>query len=107
MNYSFGDIVLVRFPYTDSSRNKIRPSLILLDTGDDDVLLAKMTSRRPFVTHDIPLSDWKSASLPLASIVRLHKINTIAKTEIIAITGRLSQVDRMTVLQHLKEMWSV
>jgi hypothetical protein len=53
------------------------------------------------------LRDWKSASLPLASTIRLHKINTITKTEIIASTGKLLEVDPMTVLQHLREMWEL
>jgi mRNA interferase MazF len=107
VSYSFGDIILVRFPYTDSSNEKVRPSLVLLDTGDDDIILARMTSKNPFVVHDILLNDWKAANLPSVSIVRLHKINTIVKNRIIAITGKLSEVDRTSVLNHLQTMWDI
>lgn len=107
MSYSFGDIILVRFPYTDSSNDKIRPSLVLLDTGDDDIVLARVTSKNPLVVHDISLNDWKVANLPLASTVRLHKINTVVKSKILDITGKLSKADNVAVRQHLQKMWDV
>jgi mRNA interferase MazF len=105
VSYSFGDIVLVRFPYTDSSNDKIRPSLVLLDTGDDDIVLARVTSKKPYIAHDIRLQDWKAAHLPSASTIRLHKINTIVKTRIIDTLGQLSEADRTVVRQHLQKMW--
>lgn len=36
--YSFGDIVLVNFPFTDRSTIKRRPALVIIH--DDDILLA-------------------------------------------------------------------
>jgi mRNA interferase MazF len=102
---TFGDIVLIRFPYTDLSKDKLRPSLVLLDTGDDDILLARMTSKKPHAIHDISLNDWKAASLPMAFIVRLHKINTIVKSRIIEHVGKLSEDDQRVIRQHLQKMW--
>jgi len=38
MIYSFGEIVLISFPYLDTTKQ--RPALVILDTGDDDFILA-------------------------------------------------------------------
>lgn len=41
--YKFGDVVLVVFSQTDGSK-KQRPALVVLDTGDDDIVLAPVTT---------------------------------------------------------------
>ncbi len=78
--YSQGDIVVVRFPFTDGSEFKKRPALILSNakvnkTGD--YLLVQITSK----THHDDLSmiiDNRDCSnpLPLKSSIRAHKIFT-------------------------------
>jgi mRNA interferase MazF len=40
INYQPGDLVLVAFPFTGGG-SKVRPALVLLDTGDDDILVAR------------------------------------------------------------------
>jgi hypothetical protein len=40
-SYQSGEVVLVSFPFTQSSQTKNRPALVLLDTGDADVLVAR------------------------------------------------------------------
>lgn len=43
IKYKFGDVVLVVFSQADGSR-KQRPALVVLDTGDDDIVLAPITT---------------------------------------------------------------
>ncbi len=47
--YKQGDIVLVRFPYTDYTNYKVRPALVvsnrIINTGSD-VILAQMTTKK-------------------------------------------------------------
>jgi mRNA interferase MazF len=105
MRYKFGDLLLLNYPFSDSSRSKIRPGVVLLDIGGDDVLVARLTSREPHTVHDLVLKEWKAANLPLASVVRLHKMTAISKTQIVAHTGILSEVDREEIFQHLQGMW--
>jgi hypothetical protein len=43
--YRFGDILLLSFPFTGGIGSKRGPALVLLDTGDADVLVARITSQ--------------------------------------------------------------
>jgi mRNA interferase MazF len=43
--YAAGDIVLLQFPFTDTAGSKRRPALVLLDTGDDDIVVARVTGQ--------------------------------------------------------------
>lgn len=46
-----GQIVLVRFPFVDEGKTKLRPALVLEDTLDDDVLVLqnyRAVSQIPF-----------------------------------------------------------
>ena len=42
---SVGTIVLVRFPFSDLSRSKLRPAVVLADTGRNDWILCQVTSQ--------------------------------------------------------------
>ena len=43
--YDFGTIVLVNFPQTDLKKGPKRPALVIYDEGDEDVILARITSQ--------------------------------------------------------------
>jgi mRNA-degrading endonuclease toxin of MazEF toxin-antitoxin module len=40
-----GDLVLVAFPFVGSAQSKRRPALVILDTGDDDIVVARVTTQ--------------------------------------------------------------
>jgi mRNA interferase MazF len=82
MNYQAGDLVLVDFPFTASDPCKPRPALVLLDAGDADVLLARVTTQPHNTRFDVSLSCWKQAGLLAPSTVRLHKLATLAKSRV-------------------------
>lgn len=42
--FAAGEIVLVRFPFSDLTRTKLRPALVLADAGRGDFLLCQITS---------------------------------------------------------------
>lgn len=107
-NYQAGDLVLVGFPLTVSGAGKPRPALVLFDTGDADVVLARVTTQSYATPHDIPLTDWQQAGLLAPSIVRLHKLATLAKSRVRRQLGALTQSDRQdvaTVLQQMATSW--
>ncbi len=42
---SVGEIVFVRFPFSDLSQYKLRPALVLAQAGKSDFILCQITSR--------------------------------------------------------------
>jgi mRNA interferase MazF len=103
-----GDVVLVAFPFTSGGESKQRPALVLLDTGDDDLVIARVTTQVYQTPHDVFLTDWKKAGLLAPSVVRLHKVATLAKSRVSRRLGRLEMGDRQKVaaaLPHLFAGW--
>ncbi|MHA1490817.1 MAG: type II toxin-antitoxin system PemK/MazF family toxin [Promethearchaeota archaeon] len=82
-----GDIILIRFPYTDLSSSKVRPPLIIKESGLD-VLIAAITSKIPNTlgSHDILIEDthieFNLTGLNKSSVILLDKIATVIKSEI-------------------------
>ena len=104
--YSGGDIVLLDFAFSSGAGSKKRPGLILLDTGDDDILVAKITSRAAKRVFEIQIADWKGAGLLQPSLVRMNKIATFEKTGVLRQLGTLEQADWARVRIAVKNMWA-
>jgi len=75
----FGDIILLKFPFTDGKQFKKRPALILQDTKDGDVIVCRITSKLYYSKFDFEVKNWKACGLKLPSVVRLHKIASLDK----------------------------
>ena len=75
--YQPGNIVLIGFPLGGSGQRKVRPALVILDSGDADSVVARLTTQFHQSSFDIALSDWKGAGLKAPTIVRLHKLATL------------------------------
>ena len=107
-SYQTGDLLLVDFPMTSSGPGKPRPALVVLDTGDADVMLARVTTQTRNTAYDVPIAHWKKSGLLAPSIVRLHKIATVAKTRVQRVLGTLEANDRQqirAVLQQIAATW--
>jgi mRNA interferase MazF len=104
--YRKGDVLLVAFPFVDEGQNKRRPAIVVADTGDQDVLLARVTTQKSRDKFDLELADWKSAGLLAASVVRLHKLATINKSLVQRRLGQLSDSDRNQVAPLLDTLCS-
>lgn len=106
INYQPGDLLLVAFPFTSSGTGKPRPALVLLDTGDADVVLARVTTQFATTRFDVSLTEWKSAGLLAPSIVRLHKIASLEKSQVIRRLGVLEPADRAMVSAVVRGLFS-
>jgi mRNA interferase MazF len=98
----------VDFPFTVSGPGKPRPALVILDTGDADVVLARVPSQPHSTPFDVPISGWQQAGLLAPSTVRLHKLATLAKNRVRRRLGALVGNDRQhvgTVLRQLAASW--
>jgi mRNA interferase MazF len=107
-NYQPGDLVLVDFPFTASGPGKPRPALVILDAGDADVVLARVTTQTQNTPFDVAISDWQQAGLLAPSTVRLHKLATLAKSRVRRHLGSLAVGDRQqvgAVLQSIAASW--
>jgi len=95
-NFDPGDIVSVEFPYSDLQGRKRRPGLVL--SGDDeDVLLARITTRPAREAGDVTRVEWSEAGLP-PSTVRLAKLATVDRRLVIRRIGRIGAADGSNVL---------
>ena len=75
----FGQIVLLKFPFTDGRTSKKRPALILRDSQDGDILVCRITSKLYDTLFDVKLKRWEVHGLRLPSVLRVHKIATLEK----------------------------
>lgn len=94
-----GDVVLVRFPFTDLTAAKKRPALVI-STIDfsrrfNDVILIALTSQ-PQDEADLLLQDWRVAGLPKATWLK-PLVATIANDLVDRRLGRISAADRTKV----------
>ena len=57
----FGEVVLIRMQFHQVTGAKVRPAMVLLETGDDDFVAAPITSRSRDDEYDLTLDDWRDA----------------------------------------------
>jgi mRNA interferase MazF len=105
-SYQAGDLVLVAFPLVGSSQTKVRPALVLLDTGDSDFVAARVTTQPNTTPFDVPLAGWQQAGLLAPSTVRLHKLATLEKAAVIRLLGHLDVGDRQSVAGVLQQTFA-
>jgi mRNA interferase MazF len=108
ITYPNSDLLLVSFPFTVSGPGKPRPALVILDTGDADVLLARVTTQAHAGPYDVIIVDWQQAGLLAPSTVRLHKLASVAKSRVHKRLGALASGDRTSVaavLQQIAAAW--
>jgi mRNA interferase MazF len=103
-SYAAGDVVLLEFPFTDTSGSKRRPALVLLDTGDDDIVVARVTGQLSAAPHDVVLDEWQQVGLLLPSVVRLHKVATLQRRLVDKKLGRLTPGDWSRVILALRQV---
>ena len=87
-----GDIVLIVFPFTDLSGNKLRPALIQAVTTDDLTVLFITTQLKWLEATDIMLLPDNNNGIKKQSLVRTSKIATLDKT---LVKGRLGSATKM------------
>jgi mRNA interferase MazF len=101
MKLQLGDVVLLRMEYHQEAGAKVRPAVVLLDSGDDDLVAAPRTSQVRQSSFDLPIHDWKAAGLNVPSFVRVHNLTVLAKAEVVRRLGTLATTDRAALIQIL------
>lgn len=104
MRYSFGDIVLIDFPFSNQTGIKRRPALVILQDSEADLLLARVRSKPQQSFADVPIEGWRESKLLFSSAVRLEKLATFSSDLIEAKIGELSQDDKAAVIAAFRKL---
>jgi mRNA interferase MazF len=100
--FSFGDVVLVPFPFTDQSGIKKRPAVVVSSHGYNasrrDIVIMAITSqvRTPLGFGEAMVGDWQSAGLVKASVLK-PVFTTIEQSLVLRVMGHLSDADSKTL----------
>ncbi len=82
--------------------SKKRPILVLWLDGND-IVAAVVTSANPRTQTDVPLNDWATSALKVASTVHLSRLGCLEKSLLIARIGGISDADAFQV----KKIWDL
>ena len=93
-SYSRGDVVLVRYPFSDFSGSKVRPSVV--ESGrheSNDVIFVPMTSRTTTLrSGEFVLADYRGAGLNVPTATK-RGFHTLEERFVLSPVGRLAQAD--------------
>lgn len=106
VKFNFGDIILLKFPFTDGQGHKRRPALIINDYKDGDIIVCRITSKIYDTAQDVLIHEWKKSGLKLPSVVRVHKIATLEIELAELVIGRIDESSKIkvkTILASLPE----
>ena len=98
---SAGAVVMVPFPFSDLSRTKLRPAVVLADAGRGDWVLCQITSNPYADLHAVPpeSADFAIGSLQVTSYARPGKLFTANSSLIASEIGTFSTAAFKRVLQ--------
>ena len=97
--YSFGNIVLVPFPFTDQSAVKKRPAVVVSSDAYNrkrpDIIIMAVTSQMRSAGYfgDIVVNQWQQAGLLKPSVIK-PIVTTIERSLVIKTLDRLKKEDR-------------
>src|SRR5438876_8547787 len=88
-----GKVVLVPFPFSDLSRSKLRPAVVLADAGRGDWVLCQITSNAYADVRALEIkdSDFRTGSLRVTSFARPGKVFTANQSLLRSSVGSLEQ----------------
>jgi mRNA interferase MazF len=99
ISYSFGDIVLVPFPFTDQTSSKKRPAVIISSSSyhqrKQDLIIMAITSQLHLAHSSIEyeIQNWQNAGLLNPSIIK-SVVTTLDQSLVLKKLGKLSGVDQ-------------
>ena len=88
-----GDVVVLPFPFSDLTKSKKRPALVVANIDGDDVILCQITSESRYDKYAIILKEeeFKQGKLNVISMIRPNRLFTADKSIIQYKVGSLKQ----------------
>jgi len=101
-----GQIVLVRFPFSDLTASKLRPAVVLAEAGRGDWILCQITSQPYGDLRAIKLEagDFAHGSLRLTSFARPGKLFTAHASLVAGQLGELRVGKFAAIREAVKQM---
>lgn len=102
-----GDIVLITFPFTNLSGNKLRPAVVLADTNQDFTVCFITTQIGWQETTDVLLTPSTINGLRRQSLIRTSKIATLDRSLVKGLLGRLSTTEIANLNNQIKVLFQL
>ncbi len=99
-----GDIILIPFPFTDLTGNKLRPAVVLIETGYDLTVCFITTQIKWKEATDIELFPSIHNGIKKPSLIRLSKIATVDKSLSVGKLGELQKHEIAELNLKLKKL---
>ena len=103
-NYSQNEVVMVRYPFSNSSVSKVRPAVVVnAPHVSQDVIIVPLTSRTSgLLAGEFALADWLQAGLNVPTAVK-RGLYTVHQNLIVQLIGNLSASDAASLEQSLRD----
>ncbi len=105
-----GKIILVPFPFTDLSGQKVRPTIVLYaNDKNDDFIACFISSKQNEKTgvFDIKIKSNLQNGLKIDSIIKVSKIATLEKRIVLGEIGVLDNATIKTLDSKLKSIFNI
>ncbi|WP_027092664.1 type II toxin-antitoxin system PemK/MazF family toxin [Cohnella thermotolerans] len=103
--FSSGDIVVVRFPYSNLAQTELRPALAVSPASyvelTGEVLLMQITSRASRERPQYKIRKWREAGLKKESYVRYANLHHIRVSHVAGKIGRVDEDEYQNVISLL------
>lgn len=93
MKNKTGVIVLIPFPFSELTKIKVRPAVVICETNDDfqDLVLSAISSKIRYNVNPFILNPNNENNLKVDSTVIVDRIFTLKQSNIIHHLGKLSE----------------
>ena len=105
-----GTIVLIPFPFTDLSGQKVRPALILHNFKKAEDCIVAFTSsvkQKRSELFDVPVQASTKNGLKADSVIKVGKIATLQKKIVLGELGTLEPIPLGEVSKKLKSLFEI
>ncbi|MBP9817705.1 type II toxin-antitoxin system PemK/MazF family toxin [Candidatus Shapirobacteria bacterium] len=104
-------VVLVKFPYIEKTKFKIRPGILLSPQSWGKhklIVVAYITSQPPEkIATEILIAPTKKNGLRHKSVIRLHKLATVSSSVLFSEIGCLTPAQSSEVKNKLRQMFDI
>lgn len=103
-----GDIILVPFPFAELTNKKVRPSVVIAQTKDKhrDIIVSAISSvvSENLTENEIVIVPSSVNTLRAISVIKVDRIVTVKREDIIAPLGKLTESELSVFKQKFKAL---